>query len=202
MSATSVGRSATGGPSTDQRTRDEDRALVDAVPGGDRDAFRALVEREAPIVLAVCRRILADPSDAEDAAQDAFLTAYGKIGTFRGDGPLGGWLMRIAMREARDGRFDGGPPPRSTIRSSRSTSSSGCRTTPSCRPSRERRVSILAAIADLPAQYRDAVTLRYVNELSFAEIAAATGRPEATIRTHLHRGLRRLRDRLAMETRP
>ena len=62
---------------------------------------------------------------------------------------------------------------------------------------RERRASILAAIADLPAHYRDAVTLRYVNELSFAEIAAATGRPEATIRTHLHRGLRRLRERLS-----
>ena len=41
-------------------------------------------------------------SDAEDAAQDAFLIAYRKIGTFRGDGPLGGWLMRIAVREARD----------------------------------------------------------------------------------------------------
>jgi RNA polymerase sigma-70 factor (ECF subfamily) len=194
------GRPATGGRSTDQRTRDEDRDLVDAVLGGDRDAFRALVEREAPIVLAVCRRILADPTDAEDAAQDAFLTAYRKIGTFRGDGPLGGWLMRIAVREARDRALRRRPT--TSLDDAVETLDIAVGDDPlASAEGHERRDSILAAIADLPAHYRDAVTLRYVNELSFAEIAQATGRPEATIRTHLHRGLLRLRKRLDLEAR-
>jgi len=199
----SDGRSATGGPSTDQRTRDEDRALVDAVLGGDREAFRALVDREAPVVLAVCRRILADPTDAEDAAQDAFLVAYRKLGTFRGEGPLGGWLMRIAIREARDRAIARRPTASLDDEAETIEIAAGTQDDPSSSvEGRERRAGLLAAIADLPAHYRDAVTLRYVNELSFSEIAAATGRPEATVRTHLHRGLHRLRERMTVESRP
>lgn len=154
-------------------------------------------------MLAVCRRILSDPSDAEDAAQDAFLTAYRKIGTYRGDGPLGGWLMRIAVRGARDRAIRRRPT--TSIDRTAETFDAALGTSEDPLVSaegNERRVSILAAIADLPAQYRDAVTLRYVHELSLAEIAEATGRPEATVRTHLHRGLRRLRERLGTETRP
>ncbi len=66
---------------------------------------------------------------------------------------------------------------------------------------RERTISLRAAIDDLPAHYRDAVSLRYIDDLTFSEIAAATGRPEATVRTHLHRGVLRLRERLNVETR-
>jgi RNA polymerase sigma-70 factor, ECF subfamily len=194
---------ATGGRATDQRTQVEDRALVDAVLAGDRDAFRTLVDREAPVVLAVCRRILSDPTDAEDAAQEAFLIAYRKIGTFRGDGPLGGWLMRIAIREARDRAVRRRPEP-SLDDGIGSQLAATVRTTDDPLASaegRERRAALLAAIADLPAHYRDAVSLRYIDELSFSEISAATGRPEATVRTHLHRGLLRLRERLSVETR-
>jgi RNA polymerase sigma-70 factor (ECF subfamily) len=105
--------------------------------------------------------------------------------------------MRIAQREARDrairrrpatsidGVDDGWPD---TLRT----------TAPADDPvataeSGERAARLRGAVAGLPAHYRDAVHLRYLDGLSFEEIAAATGRPEPTIRTHLHRGLARLR---------
>lgn len=200
---------STGGTTTDRPVCfDEDRALADAVLGGDHDAFRVLVDREAPAVLAACRRILADPTDAEDAAQEAFLLAYRKLGTYRAEGPLGGWLMRIAIRGARDRAMrrpstellrmdDEGPFSRSLLADPRLTSQ-GPET---LLENGEQARGLRAAVADLPPHYRDAVQGRYVDDLSFAEIALATGRSEPTVRTHAHRGLARLRIRLGREAR-
>jgi RNA polymerase sigma-70 factor (ECF subfamily) len=146
--------------------------------------------------------------EAEDAAQDAFLIAYRRLGSFRGDGPLGGWLMRIAIREATARarrrralvRLDDGASPVLEIAVARSTVRS---TEPSdVAEARERVASLSTAIHDLPAHYRDAVTMRYVEGLTFDEIAERTGRPAPTVRTHVHRALHRLRERVAPEVRP
>ena len=77
-----------------------DRQVVDAVLAGDREAFRVLVDRESGNVIGVCRRVLGDPLEAEDAAQDALTKAYQALATYRGDGPFGAWLRRIAVRVA------------------------------------------------------------------------------------------------------
>src|SRR6186997_1487066 len=108
------GVSGTGGPpdawrppitsdplsTSDRSTSTDDRAIVDAVLGGDRDAYRRLVEREAPGLIRACQRILGNQAEAEDAAQEAFVTAYRSLATWRADGPFGAWLARIAMRLA------------------------------------------------------------------------------------------------------
>ncbi len=191
--------------STDEAAHAGDRALVDAVLAGDSEAFRALVDRESSSVLAVCRHILSDPAEAEDAAQDAFLTAYRKLGSFRSEGPLGGWLIRIAMREAhRHGRRR--PVTASLdplIAESLESASSEAAPDPALvLEVHEREQSLRAAVDDLPNHYRDAVRLRYLEDRSYEEIAEATGRPEATVRAHVHRGLLRLRKGLAVEPRP
>lgn len=190
------------GRRTDTAISEADRLLVDAVLAGDKDAFRALVERESATILGVCRRILSDPSEAEDAAQDAFLVAYRKLGSFRGDGPLGGWLMRIAIREAH--RRSQRRRPMMSLEPERASDSSTQTLGSSPDPATilevdERQRSLQAAVDGLPDRYRDAVRLRYLADLSYDEIAAITGRPPATIRTHLHRGLLRLRGRLSTE---
>ena len=77
-----------------------DRHVIDAVLAGDREAFRVLVERESQTVIGVCRQILRDPVEAHDVAQDTFVQAYQALATFRGDGPFGAWLRRIAVRAA------------------------------------------------------------------------------------------------------
>jgi RNA polymerase sigma-70 factor (ECF subfamily) len=78
----------------------DERAIVAAVLGGDRDAFRRLVERESAAVIRACHRILGDHAEAEDAAQEAFVTAYRSLASWRSEGPFGAWLTRIAVRIA------------------------------------------------------------------------------------------------------
>lgn len=187
---------------------DDDRSLADAVLGGDREAFRVLVDRESATILGACRRVLGDPTEAEDAAQEAFLLAYRKLGSYRGDGPLGGWLMRIALREARDRAVRRRATVSLTpddewesVALDQAASAAGPVTgDPSTAlEASERAGRLAAAIAALPVHYRDAVRGRYVEGRSFEEIGLATGRPEPTVRTHLHRGLARLRADLVDE---
>src|SRR6185436_3664494 len=78
----------------------DEQAIVDRVLAGDREAFRALVDREGPGVVRACHRVLADFHEAEDAAQEAFVTAFGALATWRREGTFGAWLTRIAVRIA------------------------------------------------------------------------------------------------------
>lgn len=175
----------------------DDRLVVEAVLRGDRDAFRTLVERESAPVVRACQRILGDRHEAEDAAQEAFVTAYRALATWRGEGPFGAWVariaVRIALRQVAKRRTvvwidplagDVGEPaglpgdaPDPALVALRS----------------ERSAAIRAAVARLDEPYRETVALRFFGERSLNEIAAETGRPVPTVKTHLHRGLQRLR---------
>src|SRR4051794_36648029 len=68
--------------------------------GRDASAFEALVARHGPMVLSVCRGVLRDPADAEDAYQATFLILIKKAHTIRGGQALGGWLYQVAHRVA------------------------------------------------------------------------------------------------------
>ena len=184
-----------------------------AVLAGDRDAFRILVERESRALIRSCYRILGDLHDAEDAAQEAFVTAYRALGTWRGDGPFGAWLARIGVRIAvrkagrrrpvawidptpiaahGEGHDTGG----ATVVGDRAILAAlgQAETDPAQLAIRaERASSIRAAVANLDEPYREVVALRFFSELSLAEIAVEAGRPLGTVKTHLHRGLQRLR---------
>jgi RNA polymerase sigma-70 factor (ECF subfamily) len=174
----------------------DDNGLVAAVLGGDRDAFRQVVEREQVAVYRVCLRILGRPHDAEDVAQESFLMAYRALGSYRGEGPLGGWLMRIAMRQAyrRLGQrrelheltpeLPLGSPGSDPL----ATTLAG-----------ERQREVRLAVAALGEPYREVIALRFFAELSLEEIAATTRRPVNTVKTHLRRGLERLRPILGHE---
>lgn len=170
--------------------RVDDHALVRAVLDGDRDAFRHLVEREQVAVYRACLRILGRSHDAEDVAQESFLMAYRSLGSYRGEGALGGWLMRIATRQAfrRLGqRRDPGELPAELP-----GGAAGADPVASVLAG-ERERTVRLAVAALGEPYREVVALRFFGELSLGEIASVTGRPLGTVKTHLRRGLERLR---------
>jgi RNA polymerase sigma-70 factor (ECF subfamily) len=181
----------------------DDRTIVDAVLAGDRNAFRVLVDREGPAVVATCARILGDRAEAEDVAQEAFVIAYRSLGTWRADGAFGAWLSRIAVRLAirrsqsrRQVTWldplaaEADKPGQDRFRTMSGTDAVDPATTVL---REERDVQLRAAVASLDEPYREVVALRFFAERSLAEIAEATDRPLGTVKTHLHRGLARLR---------
>ncbi len=195
-------------PVNDPDERRDDRAIVDAVLAGDRDAFRHLVERESASVVRACHRVLGDLHEAEDAAQEAFVTAYRSLASWRGDGPFGAWLtriaVRIALRQAGKRRSvtwldpgaaaDGGTSDAASAAATAAAMAAASTTDPSIISARAEHASELrSAVAALQEPYREVVTLRFFGELTLEEIARQTERPLGTVKTHLHRGLLRLR---------
>lgn len=200
----------------------DERAIVDAVLAGDREAFRRLVERESVALVRACHRILGDRSDAEDAAQEALVTAYRQLASWRGEGPFGAWLMRIgiriALRQAGKRRtvtwrdpLGGGPSEGSgggstvdpiTQAVDQAAIESAPLTDPAMLSMRaERATELRAAVTALPEPYREVVALRFFGDATLDEIARVTGRPLGTVKTHLHRGLARLRNDLERDDR-
>jgi RNA polymerase sigma-70 factor (ECF subfamily) len=170
----------------------DDRALVDAVLAGDRDAFNRVVELESAAVLRTCLRILGRLHDAEDATQETFVSAFRSLGGYRGDGPLRAWLLRIATRLAvRRVSQQPHAAPIDELTDARLVD-------PGADPARaallaERDAGLRLAVIGLPDRYREVVALRFFADLSLREIAETTGRPLNTVKTHLRRGLEMLR---------
>jgi len=188
---------------TNAGTTTNDRSIVEAVLAGDRDAFRALVEREGPAIVSACAWVLGDRSEAEDVAQEAFVIAYRSLSSWRAEGAFGAWLSRIAIRLAirRAGQrrqvtwldplaAEADKPNQTRFRTVGSTDA----VDPAHTLIRsERDAQVRAAVASLDEPYREVVALRFFAERSLLEIAEATDRPLGTVKTHLHRGLARLK---------
>jgi RNA polymerase sigma-70 factor (ECF subfamily) len=181
-----------------------DADLVKRVLAGDQAAFGPLVERQRSVLLRLAQRMLGDPAEAEDAAQEACLHAFLSLSRLRDPERFAAWLYGIAVNLCR-----------LHLRSRRSTFSledwAGGRAAPGfvwaeTQPSpeasyeiRELHAAVLNAIASLPPEQQAVVRLHYLDGLTLMEIGMLAGTPLGTVKARLHRARERLRASLAAE---
>ena len=166
-------------------------------------SFERLVRAHQSRLYSIALRLLGDPSDAEEVAQDAFVRAYRAIEGYDADRiralQLRPWLAAIVVNLARNRATRRRPPPSVSIdqpdRSGRPLDERlpGAPEPHATTVQREGTAHWVALLAALPDRYRVPVVLRHVDGLSFAEMSTALQRPEGTLKAQVHRGLALLR---------
>jgi len=160
-------------------------ALVRAARKGDRAAFGRLYERYGRMVRGVLLA-RAPRSEVDDLTQEVFVAAWRRIARLRDDAAFGGWLAMIARHRASDYHR--------TARDETELLDNAAST----RPPSDEAAAALDAIRGLPEAYRETMILRFVEGMTGPEIAARTGLTADSVRVNLHRGMRLLRERLAV----
>lgn len=169
----------------------EEATLIREAKAGDQEAFRQLVERYQGAVHNLAYRMLGDPEEAEDAAQEIFVRLYRQLERYDPERKFSTWTLAIATNycidQLRRRRLqlvpleniipwararDAGPEGEAL--------------------SRESRDEVQRLLKQLPEKYRAPLVLRYWEDLSCAEIAEILGVPEGTVKTQIHRARKQL----------
>jgi RNA polymerase sigma-70 factor (ECF subfamily) len=162
---------------------------------GSRAAFGELVRRHNSAIRVLLRRMGADESTADDVAQDAFLIAFERIGEFRGEGGFCPWVRRIAARLyvkrwRKSARLE--------LREDVSAEEDGAYHPGMGEGAAAERIDLEAALAALSGAERMCVSLCYGAGLTHAEAAEAMSAPVGTVKSHVKRGLEKLRKRFGV----
>lgn len=185
-------------PTVEQDTTPADDVLVAQARDGSLDAFNVLVERYQDGVYALCRRLLADPGAAEDATQEAFLSAFRAMHAFAG-GNFRAWLFRIAANESKDElrrrqrrpqvqpqveREDAPPRPEPADESQDVLATV---------EQHDLGAQLERALREVPFEQRQAIVLADVHGYRYEEIATIAGCSIGTVKSRVSRGRERLR---------
>ena len=169
------------------RTEVEDATLAElviAAQRGNRAAFATIYERFRRVVHAIALARV-PYADASDVVQDVFAEVWLKMTTLREPAAFPGWIVTLARRRAID-HARKRPPTTLELAAEIAVSP----------PPRAEAMAALEAILALPDTYRETIIMRAVEGLSSADIAERTGMTPASVRVHLHRGMKLLRDKL------
>jgi RNA polymerase sigma-70 factor (ECF subfamily) len=165
-----------------------------------RERFGALVALLQRRAVRIAFQYLRDTADADEAVQDAFLKVFLHIEQYRSDLPFEVWFTRILVNAALDRLKARGRQQRWISHSTDEDNGHPVEQVPAGEASLERRLlakerweQVTAAVAALPDRQRMVFTLCHLDEQTPAEISAATGMSQATVRVHLFRALRKLR---------
>jgi RNA polymerase sigma-70 factor (ECF subfamily) len=168
-----------------------DDELVAHCLQGRREAFSELVLRHQKMVYSVARSMLGDAHVAEDMAQEAFLHAYRALSGYRAEGKFQAWLRMITTRLCLNYRRD---HRREIAWDDLSGHPAEMTDGPESRLGEwEQQSEVRRAIRALPRDFRDVIVLRYMEDLSYEEIARSLGVPVSTIETRLHRAKKQLK---------
>jgi RNA polymerase sigma factor (sigma-70 family) len=175
------------------------------VRAGDRDAYAELVRRHAPLAVRTAS-MLGAGADAEDVVQESFVKAYSALNRFREGSSFRPWLLQIVANETRNLH-------RSAGRRSAREQSAWARTEPLLAAnelddpvfaalSHERRAQLVDGLARLSPAHRQVVTCRYLLDLDESETATVLSCSRGTVKSRLHRALRRLSEELTASMAP
>ena len=166
-----------------------DRAIIQQVLAGDVEAFSRLVDRHYDRCARIAMRILGNREDAEEAIQDAFLRAFRALASYEDRERFSAWLSRILINQCRTIRTR--VQRREEVFSHLDLADAELFTdavsVESAWPDLER------ALAQLPADQREAVVLRYSDDLTYEEMARITGAGESALKMRVQRAFARLR---------
>lgn len=175
-----------------------DDELIQRTRAGDRRAYGELVERYRAAVVRRAQAILRDPIAAEDAAQEAFVRAYAYLASYDDQHRLYTWLARIVtnvcLSQLSTQQWHMLPLERAFLRPSDSLADDD----PELAALASERVRALqAAVAGLPAKYRDVLILRYWHDLAYDDIAQMTAQSLGAVKTQIRRARLLLAERLS-----
>lgn len=166
-----------------------DADLVRAAQAGDVASFEQLYARYVPVVHAILLGRL-PPADADDVAQNVFITAYTKLQSLREPAAFAGWIARSARNAAESFRRA----------MSDTVELEDAFVTQETQSEDAEAARALDAIRALPAAYRETLMMRLVEGMSGPEISARTGLTPGSVRVNLHRGMQMLRGALGGST--
>jgi RNA polymerase sigma-70 factor (ECF subfamily) len=168
----------------------DDASLIQRARRGDRHAFGLIVERHFRAAYVSAYAVLGNAGDAEEIAQETFVQAYQKLDRLREPGALPGWIWRIARDTAlkhirKHGRMK-------TMGIVPEVGQNDAPHMPLI--AAEERVQLIAALEELPAEMREALVMKFWEDLDYDEMAKRTGATAAALYQRVCRGLKRLRE--------
>ncbi len=180
-------------------TREEERRIIDAVLGGDVNAFEALVLENQKQVYNLALRMTGSEEDAFDISQDAFLRAYKSLDSFRGDSKFSVWLYRLTSNicidylRARDRRKTVSLQFEDEDDEAQEFDIPDLRFSPDAVfEQKQLREAVSRALDALPADYRHILILREMNGLSYEEIADTLDLELGTVKSRIFRARKKL----------
>jgi RNA polymerase sigma-70 factor (ECF subfamily) len=184
--------------------REVDQLLVERAQRGDKRAFELLVEKYQHKLARLVSRLVRDPGEAEDVAQEAFIKAYRALPSFRGDSAFYTWLYRIGINTAKNFLVATGrrAPTSTEVDAEEAEGYEGSEqlhdinTPESLLLSKEIGATVNAAIEALPEELRSAIQLRELEGMSYEEIAKLMDCPIGTVRSRIFRAREAIADKL------
>ncbi|HEY1293730.1 MAG TPA: sigma-70 family RNA polymerase sigma factor [Chloroflexota bacterium] len=180
-------------------------ALVKRAQAGDPEALSALVQSQQTYVYSIAMSLMHNPADAADMTQEAFIRLLRSLGTYRAETKFTTWLYRLVTNICLDGLRRRGRPVESldepaTMQGGDDTQTAGQRLADSDRWTqpeqelelRESATEVRAALNELPAAQRLALTLHYFEDMRYEDIAETMQLPLNTVKSHIRRGKERL----------
>ncbi len=177
---------------------DSDQEIIEAIRSGHVRGFGVLVDRHKDRAMTLALRIVGEREDAEEVVQDAFLRAYRNLEQFRGESRFSTWFYRI-LYNACMARVTRRPKHGETVDSGDETIDMIDSKEPSVQQTlenEEEQAVLQEEMTRLPETFRTALTLFYVQELSYDEMASILQMPLGTVKTNLSRGRLLLRKRV------